>query len=144
MRRRLAINLAQAYKWAGNADGAAKVVNAEDWSSCDTEFQLAVSVLKGDFRKASQLMKLVEAGNILKKNDYRDWPLFNEFRKSPLFIETYQSIYGHQLVPIESHPADSLFNPFTDVVVTEMTANSSAIGQAPPEQTVCQSPDAPP
>jgi hypothetical protein len=113
MRRRMVINLSQAYKWSGDAAQAAKVIGGEDWSSCSHEFQLAVAVLEDDFKVAAGLMKTVNAAGAINKNDYRDWPLFTEFRKSQEFLKTYQEIFGHQLVPIEPHPTDTFFGPIT-------------------------------
>lgn len=39
------INRAQAYKWLGNQEGANRILNSEDWSACNNEFQLARSIL---------------------------------------------------------------------------------------------------
>jgi hypothetical protein len=108
-RRRMAINLAQAYKWGERPSEAARVIDGEDWSACSPEFQLAVALLRDDFDVAARLMKVVAAANLLAKNDYRDWPLFKEFRKLQVFLDAYQATYGHQLVPIEPNPLDAFF-----------------------------------
>jgi hypothetical protein len=128
------VNLAQAYKWAGKTDAARKIIDAEDWSACDSLFQLAVVVLRDDFKAAAGLMKLVAIGKQLKANDYRDWPLFKEFRKSQIFIDTYQSIYGHGLAALESHLADQLFDSLSGVIVQMKAALPEAGKQTTPKQ----------
>jgi hypothetical protein len=128
----MVVNLAQAYKWGGKPAEASKIIEKEDWTSCSADFQLAVAVLKDDFERAASLMKAVAAANLMRKNDYRDWPLFNEFRKSPLFIDAYNCIYGHHLVPIESSPTDVLFGPYLKLI-TETEDGSKATGKEIPE-----------
>ncbi len=97
-------------------------------------FQLAVAVLRDDFQAAASLMKLVSIGEQLKANDYRDWPLFKEFRKSQIFIDAYQSIYGHGLPVLESHLADQLFGSLSGVMVQMKPALPEADKQATPKQ----------
>ena len=133
-RRRLLVNLAQAYKWAGKADAAQKIIDAEDWSACDSLFHLAVAVLREDFKAAAGLMKVVSMSKQLKANDYRDWPIFKEFRKSQEFIETYQSIYGHGLPVLESHLADQLFGSLSGVIVRMKSELREAAKQEAPKQ----------
>ena len=133
-RRRFLVNLAQAYKWAGKADTARKILDAEDWSACSSLFQLAVAVLRDEFKAAAGLMKLVSIGDELKANDYRDWPLFKEFRKSQEFIETYQSIYGHGLPALESHLADQLFGSLSGVMARMKPELREAAKQEAPKQ----------
>jgi len=109
VRRRMVINLAQAYRWGGHQARATRVIDKEDWSSCDILFRLSVAVLRDDFSKAASLMKLAAAASMIKKNDYRDWPLFTEFRKSNGFATTYESLYGQPLATLEPDQTDSLF-----------------------------------
>jgi hypothetical protein len=129
------INLAQAHKWGGKPVEAAKIIASEDWSSCGTQFKLAVAVLADEFERAAGMMKAIAAADLLRKNDYRDWPLFKEFRKSQAFLDAYQNIYGHQLIPIEPSPADSFFGPFSEFVAAGTPEGSEATGTTLPDQS---------
>ncbi len=135
MRRRMVINLAQAYRWGGDQAEADKRINEEDWSSCSPEFQMAVAVLKDDFERAAKLMRSVAAADLLPKTAYRDWPLFKEFRKSQAFLETYRSIYGHELAPIEPSPPDALFAPYSKLRDLGAASEAKAAEKSLPEQT---------
>lgn len=95
-RRMFIINKAQCYKWDGQNDTCVRIINSEDWSSCDYRFLLAKSVLLDDFNRASELMCSIGVNGPVKKSDYRDWPLFKEFNKSEIFNSTYKAIYGEE------------------------------------------------
>lgn len=93
-RRKLQINYSQAFKWSGNNSRAKKIIDELDWSSCVDDFKLAVSVIKDDFKKAKDFMITIgEKGKLIQKQDYHDWPLFREFRKSREFLAAYKKIY---------------------------------------------------
>jgi hypothetical protein len=111
VKRMMIVNLAQAYKWTNQADKATNTINKQDWSSCAYEFQLAVAVLKDEFQKAAEIMKTIGASGseLVGEDAYRNWPLFTEFRKSPIFQEAYKSVYGHAFVPVQLTPIDTLF-----------------------------------
>jgi hypothetical protein len=81
LRLRLVVNRAQAYKWAGQPDRAVQILEAEDFSALKEEFRLAEAVLRDDFHSALALVRVVGSSGGIKLGDYRDWPLFKEFRK---------------------------------------------------------------
>jgi hypothetical protein len=110
-RRVIVINLAQAYKWNNDNAAAMKRINKEDWSACSRVFQLAVAVLKDDFEDATKKMKAIGKEGEVKERDYRNWPLFNEFRKTPMFLDTFQDIFGHAFEAIAPSHAESIFAP---------------------------------
>jgi len=93
-RRRLVVNLAQAYKWTGKEDEASEIMNAEDWSATGLDFQLVKAVLEDDFKQASDVMLQIGCDGIIKKNDYSDWPIFREFRKSDEFLTNFKQLFG--------------------------------------------------
>ncbi len=93
-RRRLVVNLAQAYKWTGKRDEARAIMSAEDWSATGLDFQLVKAVLEDDFRQASDVMLQIGSDGLIKKNDYSDWPIFREFRRSDEFLATFKEIFG--------------------------------------------------
>jgi hypothetical protein len=134
LRRRMVVNLAQAYKWGEKATEATKIIDHEDWSSCGADFQIAVAVMRDDFDKAAELMKTIAATNLLKKSDYREWPLFKEFRKSPAFLQAYQDIYGHQPAPVEPSPTDPFFVPLSKRITMKADDKLEASEAVRPER----------
>ena len=95
LRRMMVINLAQAYKWAQDSASATKLLAKEDWSPCSYQFKLAAAVLIDDFEVAGTLMRQIRATGEVAENDYRSWPVFNEFRVSQVFLETFREVFGH-------------------------------------------------
>jgi hypothetical protein len=121
------INLAQAHKWKGNKTQAETILDGYDWSSCANEFKICVAVLKDDFDQAAALMKRIGPDGRPTKHEYREWPVFREFIRSPLFLDTYRGIFGHDLEPIVRTPLEEYFSrpempsAFTPAKTTEQT-----------------------
>jgi hypothetical protein len=89
------INKAQTFKWSGEDEKAIKKLNSIDWSACNNEFKLVKAVLLDNFDEAAKLMLRVGRDtDIFSKENYKESPAFREFRKSPLFLETYEKIFG--------------------------------------------------
>jgi hypothetical protein len=88
------INLAQSYKWSGQADKCKQILDGQDWSALSDIFLLARAVLTDNFVEASSIMKRIAISDEMTKEYYRDWPLFKEFRKSNYFIDAYSEIFG--------------------------------------------------
>jgi hypothetical protein len=94
-RRTLVVNRCQAYKWGGRSEMARRILEVEDWSAAADKFKLAEAVLHDDFAKAALLMaKLGADSKDVQKGDYREWPLFREFRRSAEFLSTYEQLYA--------------------------------------------------
>jgi hypothetical protein len=87
------INLANSFRLQGEQDKALAVLATEEWESKATEYHLGSCVLRGDFKRASYLMKRIGTGPTPDKHDYRDWPLFSEFRQSKEFLDAYREIF---------------------------------------------------
>ncbi len=77
------VNLAIAVKALGERKGFAECMASEDWARSDDKFQLAEAVLNERYHDALKLMRKVRAS--IHKADYRNWPLFKEFRETPEF-----------------------------------------------------------
>lgn len=86
------INLAQCYKWTNRENDCEKILDAEDWTACESTFKLCVAVLKDGFNDASEIMKELGDKEILDIA-YQEWPVFKEFRKEEVFLNTYKEIY---------------------------------------------------
>lgn len=90
----LIVNRAQAYKWSGDQERCKKIMKAVDWSAKSDEFRLADAVLREDWPGAAKLVSRIGADGVVSALDYRDWPLFREFRKQDAFLDAYRSTFG--------------------------------------------------
>lgn len=95
------VNKAQAYKWSGNEEAVQKIIVAEDWSATSDKFKIAKAVLTNDFKEASNIMRRIGPDGIPSKSDYRDWPLFKEYRKSDEFLKTFEEVFGEPFSEFE-------------------------------------------
>jgi hypothetical protein len=93
-KRTMIVNRAQAYKWAGDAAGCAKVLDVLDWGATEDQFKLAVSVLRDDFDGAYKIMRRLRHDEYFPKAYYRDWPIFKELRKQETFLTVFEECYG--------------------------------------------------
>jgi hypothetical protein len=87
------VNRAQAYKWTGQEEKTIKILDQEDWSATGIEFKLTEAVLRDDFSTASDLMKRIGTSGPVTKEEYGEWPIFREFRKSKEFLEAFEEIF---------------------------------------------------
>ena len=46
-------------------------------------------------------MKLIGPNGIVEPTDYKEWPLFQEFRQTELFLDKYEEIFGEEFKIIE-------------------------------------------
>lgn len=90
----LIVNRAQAYKWSGDQERCKKIMRAVDWSAKSDQFRLADAVLREDWPGAAKLVSRIGADGVVSALDYRDWPLFREFRKQDAFLDAYRSTFG--------------------------------------------------
>jgi hypothetical protein len=90
----LTVNRAQAYKWSGDEERCKKIMRAVDWSAKGDQFKLADAVLSNDWDRAGKVMKRIGKDGPVERTDYRDWPLFQAFRKHEIFLTTYLYIFG--------------------------------------------------
>jgi hypothetical protein len=90
----LTVNRAQAYKWKGDEERCKRIMRAVDWSAKSDQYRLADAVLADDWPRAIKMMRRIGKDGAVDQNDYRDWPLFREFRKQPQFLDTYEEVFG--------------------------------------------------
>ncbi len=88
------VNKAQALKWSGRNEECLSLVNDVDWSACSDKFKLANAVLTDDFGEAARMMRRIGSDGELEKTDYKDWPLFAEFRESNEFLSAFEEVFG--------------------------------------------------
>jgi hypothetical protein len=93
-RRVAVINLAQSYKWMGKNSECLAVIDEQDWSACMRKFQLGVAVLRDDFDQAASIVRsLGSESDQVTRNNYHEWPLFKEFRKSKQFLQAFEEVF---------------------------------------------------
>ncbi len=102
----LSINLAQAYKWAGNEDKCLKLLSNEQWDAKSADFQICVDVLRNDFQSVYQRMRSQGDSGVMKADDYRVWPIFQKLRSEKEFQAVYREVFGFPLVTQEESAED--------------------------------------
>lgn len=88
------VNLAQAYKWSGNDQRCKKIMQGIDWSAKSDPFKLADAVLKENWSVAAKIMQRIGKSGAVDPSNYREWPLFRQFRQQEIFAQTYEEIFG--------------------------------------------------
>ena len=128
-RRIFVINRVQAYKWSGEAEKASALLCGEDWTACGLNFQLAVAVLRDEFAKAADLMRVIGPNTSPAKDSYLEWPLFKEFRKTDIFKSTFEEVFGEKPSTVSTE------SEHRDDAVTETTAPELVKQATPVEPT---------
>ncbi len=90
----LTVNRAQACKWKGDGERCREIMGEVDWSAKSDQFQLADAVLLENWSRSEKTMRRIGRDGAIRQNDYRDWPLFREFRKQKEFLDAYEAIFG--------------------------------------------------
>lgn len=98
-RLNILINKAIACKFSNNNIECQKLLDSEDWTAKDDIYKLAVSILKEEYKKASQLMLTIHSSK-LSKEVYQEWPLFLEFRYTKEFLEAYKKLFKQIYKPV--------------------------------------------
>ena len=99
----LCVNHALAYYLRGDNEKCKNIINSQDWSGTDLKYRLAHKVLLEEYDGAIEIMKSIgKDGNM--SFAYAEWPLFNYFRKTPQFKETYKNTYGKDYQYVEVQP----------------------------------------
>ena len=93
------LNLAQAYKWSGKSDKCKELLDSMDVSIMNNDLKIPKLTLEDNFDAVYPLMLSVgDSSDILKKDSYRDWPIFREIRKEKEFADTFKMIFNEELV----------------------------------------------
>lgn len=115
-RRVFIVNRALAYKLRGEQEKAINIISQEDWSATSEDFQLAEAVLKDDFHRAIRIMHSIGSGGQLGKEEYKEWPLFKEWRKTEEFSTAYETIFKEplDLIDIEKPVLETSENDYEE------------------------------
>lgn len=96
MFRMLSLNLAQAYKWSKQEKKCSELLKSADWTAVEDKYKLGFFCLSDDFINASKVMTTIGSNGTVKNNDYLEWPIFKEFRKSNEFQKTYKAVFNKE------------------------------------------------
>lgn len=93
------LNLAQAYKWSGQLAKCKALLDSMDISIMSNDLKIPKLTLEDEFRAVYPLMLSVgDNSEILKKDAYREWPIFKEIRKEHDFRLAFKHIFGEELI----------------------------------------------
>jgi hypothetical protein len=87
------VNLAQAYKWLGQQEKCLETLKQIDFSIVSEQFRLADYVLRDDFDNAATLMRRMGDKGPVTKEDFQSWPLFQQFRATPVFSSVSTDLF---------------------------------------------------
>lgn len=99
----LQVNRALSYYLNGDIDKCKEIIDVIDWSGTELKFQMAYKVLLEQFDDAIIIMKSIGKTDKMR-SAYADWPLFNSFRNTQQFKNTYKEIYGCDYQFTETQP----------------------------------------
>lgn len=99
----LCVNHALAYYLKGDNEKCRSIINSQDWSGTELKYRLAHKVLTEEYDDAIEIMKSI-GKDVDMSFAYAEWPLFNNFRKTLQFKDTYKEIYGKDYKYIEAQP----------------------------------------
>lgn len=119
-RKTFTVNLCIAMCNLGKDEEVKRLLDELDWSAAKFKFQLALAVLTKDYDKAHELMKRMKESGEIREEEYREWPLFNDFRNSQQFASAYKCLFDKEYNPlaydeVQSEHSDSSNLPFIDV-----------------------------
>jgi hypothetical protein len=104
LRRMAIINTCIARKRSGRPVDV--FLSAHDWSACVPDFQLAIDVLRDEFAAAASLMReLGDGAELVEQDSYHTWPLFDSFRTTAEFRESYLAVFDVPYVEEIPHTA---------------------------------------
>ena len=127
------VNRAQVYKWLADDEQCQKILDSVDWSATDQDFRLCEAVLRERWEDATDLMRRIGNAGVVEKAFYRDWPVFKDWRKQPLFLSTYLEIFGEAFAAkSEPQTVTTLPAPSTpDELVIEGDCSTDPAGARP-------------
>ena len=92
------LNLAQSYKWNGEKDKCSEILSKLDTGIMMDDFVIPKLVLEEKYDDVYAKMKsLGKESEILSKDHYRDWPIFQKIRKEEAFKKTFKEVFGEPL-----------------------------------------------
>lgn len=93
----LIVNLASAHRHRKDKDQANKTLDGVDWSAASDNYRLCVAAIREDLPELIKLMEPTSSSGKVKKDDFREWPVFSFVRETAEFQAEFERIYGEQL-----------------------------------------------
>lgn len=105
----------------GKKEEALRILKQKDWSACSNDFQLAIYVLNEDYSACYKLMRKIGMSGDVKKEHYRQWPLFEKIRELDDFKACYFEIFNeeYKVIEIPLKPTEKLINEKLKEKLTE-------------------------
>jgi len=97
-RKRMVVNYANAEKLSGNKVHAESVLDKEDWTASSDDYRICVAAVKDDADSVIRMMKAVADAKLMEISCFRDWPVFENVRRNPKFIEAFEQEFGQKLI----------------------------------------------
>lgn len=108
IKKMMTVNLANAYKKSKNDEKAQEVIQQVDWSAARDDFQICVAALQGNVERVVELMPRVAQARLVRKPDFREWPVFDWVREEKLVREKFQELYGEPIIdPTDEEKSDN-------------------------------------
>lgn len=94
MKKLFIINKAICLKATGASKACSALLDGVDWSAAAPKFLLATQVLKEQYPAAEKSLSFLKGDAHVTEHACREWPLFNEFRKTPEFKRAFKRLFG--------------------------------------------------
>jgi hypothetical protein len=96
----LLINNALCYKRLGQSEKVKTIIESVDWTPTNYLLKMCVEILKNNYKEAISLMeKIGSKSDLLDKDCYRKWPIFNELKKNKDFMNMFRKIFKEDFYP---------------------------------------------
>lgn len=105
-RKMLTVNLANAYALSKDKQKSEQALAREDWTSASDDFRLCVEAVKANAIAVSRIMKRIGRDGDIQKEDYAEWPVFEQVRDTDIFKETFRDIFGEDFKPYQAPEFD--------------------------------------
>ena len=94
----MTVNLANAYKKLEQKEKAHEIISEVDWSATTDDFQICIAAIREDLHRVVELMPKVVRANLIRKSDFREWPVFDWIREERSVREKFEEIYGEPII----------------------------------------------
>lgn len=123
--RCIIINTAQAYKWNGATAQCSHMLKSVNWDASADYLKLGVAVLKENYGRAAGYMMNIGQHGYINKDNYRNWPLFKEFRNTPEFADAYERVFNQPF-----HDSAKVTTSIVSVDASKEEASDAVVQQA--------------
>ena len=107
IKKMMTVNLANSYKKSKNDEKAQEVIQQVDWSAARDDFRICVAALQGEFERFVELMPRVAQADLVRRTDFREWPVFDWVREEKSVREKFQELYDEPIIdPTDEEKSD--------------------------------------